>query len=829
MKYKKTAFRRILSLFLVMALCITMQDMTAFAAETEETELKSETIEITGAERYDEEYYAEPALRFPVKQKKLYSQSRAELSLEEYVVAALENYETVIDVSAYNISSSEGSREYLRILNNNPQLFYVRAQISLSYMGNRVIYYQPNYLVGKEEAMQMKGELETAVQQALEQVEESMDAVQKALVVHDYLVQNCEYDQERLMAGYVPDISHTSYGALVNRMAVCDGYAEAYAYIMEHKLGIPCTVVSSESMNHAWNMIEIDGKWYHVDNTWDDPVWDCIGRVNHNYFLLSDQAISQDHYTWTQGYTADSDRYDREFWIGVESAISYYNGAWYYSGYESGDRKVVLKKREDLFTTNIETVYQTSTWQSLGQSFYTESFMYLAQANRKLYFNTSTEIMQMDADGDVQVFYEPDDLAGKQIFGFTVRGGEFLYAPNAVYSSGKQSDIRRYLWGETEPTAAPSQKPAEPTAEPGQKPGEPTAAPSQEPEPGEGVANLNYTFKGVDGTSVSTKSDAGQAAVIIFGSTTCGYTQRTMKSIAASAWVSRSDIRVIFAEIDGSSAKDVLSFATVYGCDDITFCYDEGDKIALAMWEYHDLIYGYADTVTLPVTVLVDGKNRIRHCLTGYQPADTIQGNLKEFVAGWPTATPGREPAKPSATPGRKPEQREIPPKNSVIRDTSGNTYQVTWSGSVNGTVAYVKANNNQAATVKVPSTVTIDNITYGVTSISAKAFRGNTKLKKVIIGQNVTSIGNSAFEGCTALKSIVIPSKVSSIGKNVFKNCKKLKSIRIKGNFLTKVGKNAFKGIHAKAKIKVPKKLLAAYKNQLKGKGQKKTVKIIK
>lgn len=451
MKNKKPAFRRILPLFLAMVLCITMQDMTAFAAETAETALKSETIEITGAERYDEEYYAKPALRFPVKQKRLYSQEREEQSLEEYVVAALENYETVIDVSAYNISRSEGSQEYLRILNNNPQLFYVQAQAVLSCMGNQVIYYRPYYLAGKEEAMQMKEELEMAVQQALEQVDESMDAVQKALVVHDYLVQNCEYDQERLMTGSVPDISHTSYGALVNGMAVCDGYAHAYAYIMEHKLGIPCTVVSSDSMNHAWNMIEIDGKWYHVDLTWDDPVWDCIGRVNHNYFLLSDEAISQNHYVWTNDYTANSDRYDREFWIGVESAISYYNGAWYYSGYEPGNRKVVLKKKKGLFAANAETVYQTSLWQASGQSFYPSSFMYLAQANRKLYFNTSTEIMQMNAGGDVQVFYEPDDLVGKQIFGFTVQGGEFLYAPNDdAYTSGKQSDIRKYSRGKIE-------------------------------------------------------------------------------------------------------------------------------------------------------------------------------------------------------------------------------------------------------------------------------------------------------------------------------------------------------------------------------------------
>lgn len=426
--------------------------------------LKSENTDVSGANRYDAEYYEEPALRFAAEPAAVFGADKERLSLEEYIVTALENYETLIDVSAYNIPRSQGSQEYLRILNDNPQLFYVRELVRTGCTTDQVITFQPYYLEEKEEAMQMKEELEIAVQKAMEQVDASMGAVQKALIVHDYLVQNCEYDQERFMAGNVPDISHTAYGPLVNGIAVCDGYAKAYAYIMEDKLEIPCTVISSNSMSHAWNMIEIDGEWYHVDLTWDDPVWDCIGRVEHNYFLLSDQAISQNspdaatgngnHYAWTKGYTADSDRYDQEFWTDVESAISYYNGAWYYSGYQPENRRVVLRKKNDLFGAGTETVYQTSPWQASGQGSYSASFMYLAQSKRRLYFNTQTAIMQMDEDGTIESFYEPDDLAGKQIFGFTVKENEFLYAPNHAHSTAKQSDIRSYTLTSIEGIAA---------------------------------------------------------------------------------------------------------------------------------------------------------------------------------------------------------------------------------------------------------------------------------------------------------------------------------------------------------------------------------------
>lgn len=407
------------------------------------TAVKIENVEVSEEERYDAEYYEEPKLRFPAKQKGTSNQKGVGLSLEEYIVKSLENYETEIDVSAYNLPSSQKGQEYLKILNNNPQLFYVRGTVGMrvSVSDGRILSYQPQYLVGKAEAAKMQGEFETAAWQAAEQVDPSMSAVEKALVVHDYLVQNCEYDYERFTTGTVPEISHTAYGALVNRMAVCDGYAQAYVYIMNHKLGIPCTIVSSDPMNHAWNMIEIDGKWYHTDLTWDDPVWDCMGRVMHNNFMLSDQAISQNspnastksnHYAWTQGHTADSNKYDQEFWINVKSAIVPYNGAWYYAA--SG---LNLEKKADLFAGAVESVYKASSWQT------SEGHMYLVRANNKLYFNTSNEIKRVDEDGGVSTFYIANDIAGRSIYGFTLRAGEFLYTPDNA-GNGKQTDIRKY-------------------------------------------------------------------------------------------------------------------------------------------------------------------------------------------------------------------------------------------------------------------------------------------------------------------------------------------------------------------------------------------------
>ena len=127
-----------------------------------------------------------------------------------------------------------------------------------------------------------------------------------------------------------------------------------------------------------------------------------------------------------------------------------------------------------------------------------------------------------------------------------------------------------------------------------------------------------------------------------------------------------------------------------------------------------------------------------------------------------------------------------------------------------------------------IPSAVVYAGVTYKVTSIAAKAFKGNTSLQKVTIGKNVTTIGAEAFSGCKALKKVVIPAKVKKIGKKAFYGAKKLKTIQIKTKKLTasRIGAKAFSGIYKKAVFKLPSAKKKAYKKLLLKKGAKKTMK---
>ena len=135
-----------------------------------------------------------------------------------------------------------------------------------------------------------------------------------------------------------------------------------------------------------------------------------------------------------------------------------------------------------------------------------------------------------------------------------------------------------------------------------------------------------------------------------------------------------------------------------------------------------------------------------------------------------------------------------LKPGTKITDKSSAAIYKVTGKN----TVEYVKSSSKKKAIV-IPESITAKKIKYHVSSIAANAFKGNKKLKRVVISSNIRKIGRQAFF-----------------------NCKNLRNITIKTPYLSKktVGTKAFKGIHAKAKIKVPKKQKKAYQKLLKAKG---------
>lgn len=152
-------------------------------------------------------------------------------------------------------------------------------------------------------------ELEAAVVDVVNKANRYETPYEKVVFVHDYLVKNVTYDYDALeeakKTSHDPksEYIYTAYGALVNKKAVCSGYAKAFQIIM-HRLGINCDYVSGQAGggSHGWNMVLLDNEEYYVDVTWDDSnLVDDKGNltypdgIEYDYFCITTEQLEKDH------------------------------------------------------------------------------------------------------------------------------------------------------------------------------------------------------------------------------------------------------------------------------------------------------------------------------------------------------------------------------------------------------------------------------------------------------------------------------------------------------------------------------------------------------
>lgn len=182
-----------------------------------------------------------------------------------------------------------------------------------------------------------------------------MTDAEKVKAVHDYLVLNCAYDYENLLRGTIPSVSYTAKGALLKKKAVCQGYAESFKLLMD-MAGIPCKMVTGTADNgsgyagHAWNMVKVDGKWYQIDVTWDDPAPDTKGYVRYAYFLIPDSKMDDDHKWKRSAYkkcaTDHADKFVQLFGTVCETADEAVD-AFYedYTQHQGSQSTIIINKK----------------------------------------------------------------------------------------------------------------------------------------------------------------------------------------------------------------------------------------------------------------------------------------------------------------------------------------------------------------------------------------------------------------------------------------------------------------------------------------------------
>ena len=240
------------------------------------------------AEGASPEYYGRGAL------SRLHN-STALLYAYDRIAAGVESSKT--DISVYNgtdrITDTEIKTVFDAYRRDYPEHFWIGNNYRYSYdsgTGN-VIDVMPNYIMSGSALEKAKTAFNAAVSDMVRGITGSMREYDREKLLHDRLAEKVVYDDSDTHA-------HSAYGALVQGKAVCEGYAKAFQVVLR-RVGIQSFLITGSSVNpstgksegHAWNAVRIDGKYYHVDVTWDDQG----EHLFYAYFNKSTAAVREDH------------------------------------------------------------------------------------------------------------------------------------------------------------------------------------------------------------------------------------------------------------------------------------------------------------------------------------------------------------------------------------------------------------------------------------------------------------------------------------------------------------------------------------------------------
>lgn len=218
-----------------------------------------------------------------------------------------EYYQSAVEAFTYDnpdVFYLDPTKMYLNVQtitkgNNKTYNVYIGAEDGKNYLAD-----------GFYEASQIE-----SCQSQIEQVRDSVvsslsgNTYDKVKQIHDYLVDNISYDQTLQKSNI-----YNLYGALVSRECVCEGYSKAFKYLAD-EAGISSVIVvgtgtnsNGQSENHSWNYVEVNGSWYAIDTTWDDPIiqggFTITSSYKYKYFLKGANTMSKDHFAsgqFTQG------------------------------------------------------------------------------------------------------------------------------------------------------------------------------------------------------------------------------------------------------------------------------------------------------------------------------------------------------------------------------------------------------------------------------------------------------------------------------------------------------------------------------------------------
>ena len=187
---------------------------------------------------------------------------------------------------------NESSKIFNYVLLDNPLIFHTKTFSQTNYLNKKKYGFKPNYKYPKQMMRSYKSTVLKFLQ-VFDPIKTKSDA-DKELHVHDYCVKNFSYDYS------FGEYAHNILGPVVHKTAVCEGIAK-FAKLALDYLGVKSLVAIGRGDNpangttegHAWNIVKLEDKTYHLDVTFDLCMSD--NTIRYDYFNLCDEDIKRDH------------------------------------------------------------------------------------------------------------------------------------------------------------------------------------------------------------------------------------------------------------------------------------------------------------------------------------------------------------------------------------------------------------------------------------------------------------------------------------------------------------------------------------------------------
>lgn len=212
-----------------------------------------------------------------------------EKALYDAILSAASKMSTRI-FGAQNLSSAEWTKVFGLVYNQEPQLFWLNGR---SVVGR--LYYNE---IDPDKIASMQKEIDATVDSLVKEANSKSTTYDKLKVFHDYLVLNSTFEKSDEAGNYNQTIYNAFSGGTSKQGNIqCSGYAKGMQYLCD-KIGIDCMVITGtneKGTSHAWNKVKVEGEWYNLDATWDDPILSTpiTNYIRYSFFLVPDEWINE--------------------------------------------------------------------------------------------------------------------------------------------------------------------------------------------------------------------------------------------------------------------------------------------------------------------------------------------------------------------------------------------------------------------------------------------------------------------------------------------------------------------------------------------------------